>query len=99
MTAHKLRMGQIPCKRFNGDLGSCPFGRDCFYQHVDEYGNDLKYLDQSMQDIQEELERRKRRRLRHLESQRNIDAELQILEAHLALLQMGLAHFAFQLDI
>lgn len=100
MLAHKYRLSQIPCKRFqNGELGSCPFGRDCFYQHLDEYGNDVKHLDQSMQEIQEELERRKRRRQRHLQSQRQIDSELEILDAQLALLQLGLASFAFQLDI
>mmetsp|Transcript_5553 Transcript_5553/g.13078 ORF Transcript_5553/g.13078 Transcript_5553/m.13078 type:complete len:388 (-) Transcript_5553:116-1279(-) len=99
MAAHKLRLSQIPCKRFNGELGSCPFGRDCFYQHIDKYGENVKHMDQSMQDIQEELERRRQRRLQHLESQRNIDAELEILEAQLALLQLGLASFAFQLDI
>ncbi|CAJ1943629.1 unnamed protein product [Cylindrotheca closterium] len=99
MEAHKLRLSQIPCKRFNGDLGSCPFGRDCFYRHWDDYGNDIKHLDQSKQDIQEELERRKLRRQLHFQSQQNIDAELDILEAQLALLQLGLASFAFQLDI
>lgn len=100
MMAHKLRLSQISCKRFTiGDLGSCPFGRDCFYKHLDEYGDDIKHLDQSKQDIQEELERRKRRRQRHLASQNDIDAELEILQAQLHLLRLGLASFAFQLDI
>lgn len=100
MAAHKLRLSQIPCKRFNGDLGSCPFGRDCFYQHMDEYANDVKHLDLGMQEIQEILqERRERRQQQRLRHEMSMDAELEILEAQLALLQMGLASFAFQMDI
>ena len=33
------------CKFFDGKVGSCPFGQECFYAHLDEDGKDLKPCD------------------------------------------------------
>jgi hypothetical protein len=33
------------CKFFDGNLGSCPFGKECFYAHLGEDGIDLKPID------------------------------------------------------
>lgn len=95
MAAHKLRLSQIPCKRFvGGTLGSCPFGRDCFYQHKDDYGNDIKHLDRSMEEIREEMEERRRRQTRH-QSQRSLDDEFDRLAAQLLLLRLESFVFSF----
>jgi len=40
-----------PCKNFDGSLGSCPFGKDCFYRHADANGNCTKEKDQGMQEL------------------------------------------------
>ena len=41
---YKQQFSQSPCKYFDGTLGSCPFGRNCFYTHWNwnEEGEDLK---------------------------------------------------------
>ena len=65
---YKLKLATIPCKRFNGELGSCHFGKDCFYAHFDEDGNDTKSQDGSMQELYER--RRSNRNRRH---QRMVD--------------------------
>eukprot|EP00980_Cylindrotheca_fusiformis_P011213 scaffold2574_cov98-Cylindrotheca_fusiformis.AAC.3 len=48
---YKERLSRIPCKHFSGELGSCPFGRDCFYLHLDDDGIDIKNQDKSLQEI------------------------------------------------
>lgn len=67
---YKDKLAGIPCRRFQQTqrLGSCPFGSDCFYAHLDENGNDVKALDSTMQELSRERERlqetRRRRRQR-----------------------------------
>ncbi len=67
---YKDKLAVIPCRRFQETyrLGSCPFGSDCFYAHLDASGNDVKALDQSMEELFRERERiqesRRRRRQR-----------------------------------
>ena len=39
---YKNERSLIPCKHFNGQLGSCPFGRDCFYLHLNYDGEDVE---------------------------------------------------------
>ena len=57
---HKLAM--IPCKRWvTGKLGSCPFGRDCFYAHHDENGKDCKPLDKTRAELKQEINEAERR--------------------------------------
>jgi len=51
---YKAKLAIIPCKKFDGILGSCPFGKDCFYMHVDEDGRDIKFQDKSMKELHEE---------------------------------------------
>ena len=63
---YKASLSEIPCKHFEiGELGSCPFGRDCFYAHRDRKGRDIKRRDRGMQQLYEE-----RRQHRH---ERDID--------------------------
>mmetsp|Transcript_3805 Transcript_3805/g.7300 ORF Transcript_3805/g.7300 Transcript_3805/m.7300 type:complete len:284 (-) Transcript_3805:257-1108(-) len=54
LAAYKAKLASIPCKRFTGELGSCHFGKDCFYAHWDEDGNDTKPHDGSMQELYEQ---------------------------------------------
>jgi hypothetical protein len=57
LKGYKRRMASRPCKKWTGELGSCPFGRDCFYSHCDANGVDIKGRDRSMQELYEERER------------------------------------------
>jgi E3 ubiquitin-protein ligase makorin len=67
MNDYKARLANLPCKRFDGTLGSCPFGRDCFYAHL-QNSKDIKSQDQSMEEIKREREaRRQHREIDHLE--------------------------------
>jgi len=60
---YKQKCSTIPCRRFvDGKLGSCPFGRDCFFAHHDENGVDVKDQDKTMQELFEERERHRSRR-------------------------------------
>lgn len=43
-----------PCRNFNGRIGSCPFGRDCFYAHESENGIDMKHQDLKREEIQDD---------------------------------------------
>jgi Ring finger domain/CCCH-type zinc finger/RNA-binding, Nab2-type zinc finger len=56
---YKNRMAPIPCKRFRKTmkLGSCPFGSECFYAHIDESGQNVKSQDKSMKTIAAERHR------------------------------------------
>lgn len=54
---YKERLSIIPCRNFDGDLGSCPFGSDCFYAHFDDDGKDIKSQDQTMQQLYQERQR------------------------------------------
>jgi len=65
---YKNRKASIPCRRFQKTktFGSCPFGSDCLYAHIDENGQDVKSLDKSMEAIRADRERRQRRRHHHL---------------------------------
>lgn len=56
------RRAATPCKQFNGSLGSCLFGKDCFYAHFDENGRDIKDLDESMQALHSKRTRKRRSR-------------------------------------
>ena len=84
---YKRRLSCIPCKHFmkNGQkLGSCPFGRDCFYQHFDKNGKDIKQFDKSVSELHAEFLERKRRRRRH----RAYREEVELLESFLLMLQL-----------
>ncbi|KAL3810232.1 hypothetical protein ACHAXA_003029 [Cyclostephanos tholiformis] len=55
---YRDRCSTIPCKKFElGRLGSCPFGRDCFYAHTSRDGKDIKSRDKSMQQLYETRQR------------------------------------------
>jgi len=55
---YKIKLSVIPCKSFEvGKLGSCSFGRDCFYAHSDCKGKDIKSRDKTMQQLYEERQR------------------------------------------
>lgn len=55
---YKAHCATLPCKRFEvGELGSCPFGSDCFYAHLNHKGVDIKTQDQTMQELYEERQR------------------------------------------
>ena len=76
----KTKLSVIPCKNFDGELGSCPFGSDCFYAHFDDDGNDVKSNDQSCEEIHRQ--RRRRRRSRRSSS---YDRDLEEIELMLML--------------
>ncbi|KAL7497656.1 hypothetical protein ACHAWT_005675 [Skeletonema menzelii] len=75
---YKQKYSMIPCKRFvTGKLGSCPFGRDCFFSHEDESGVDMKNRDKTMQELFEERERhRSRNRRNNMGSDLDMIAEM-----------------------
>lgn len=67
---YKDKLAVIPCRRFQVSqrLGSCPFGSDCFYAHIDELGRDVKAMDASMEELARQRERiqdERRRRRQH----------------------------------
>jgi len=42
---YKKKMEEMSCRYFDGSIGSCPFGRGCFYAHVNWDGENLKLND------------------------------------------------------
>ena len=61
---YKDRLATIPCRNFDGELGSCTFGKNCFYAHLDGSGKDIKSRDESMQELYEKRIGRRERRNR-----------------------------------
>ncbi|KAL7541804.1 hypothetical protein ACHAXR_011235 [Thalassiosira sp. AJA248-18] len=58
---YKDKLSTIPCKNFDvGKLGSCSFGSDCFYAHLDRKGREIKSHDKTMQQLYEERQQRHR---------------------------------------
>jgi hypothetical protein len=45
--AYKQHLSRRECKYFNGNFGSCPFGRNCFYAHYNLQGINVKQMDVS----------------------------------------------------
>ena len=43
--SYKAHLATIPCKKFDGTMGSCRFGRECFYAHINARGHDVKAND------------------------------------------------------
>ena len=84
---YKERLAQIPCRNWEGELGSCPFGRDCFYAHLDDDGKDIKDQDRSMQQLYEE-------RQRHRDSRRE-GYDMEMIEQ---LILMGMQRNLFDRD-
>lgn len=82
IASYKTRLSKIPCKHFSGELGSCPFGRDCFYLHLNDDGIDIKEQDKSLKEIHAALEQRRERRDLFL------DDELEHLENFLIMLHL-----------
>lgn len=52
------KVGRVPCKFFNGNLGSCQYGSDCMYAHLDKDGKDCKKKDLSMEQLYQKRKRR-----------------------------------------
>lgn len=78
---YKQKCSTIPCRRFvDGKLGSCSFGRDCFFAHHDENGVDVKDRDKTMQELFEERERHRSRR-NDRDSDLDMIAEMLIMRA------------------
>lgn len=50
---YRAKLAAIPCKNFDGKLGSCSFGSDCFYAHLDCKGKDIKSRDKTMKELYE----------------------------------------------
>ena len=58
LSNYKAHCSVIPCKNFEiGKLGSCPFGKDCFYAHLSRKGKHIKGRDKSMQQLYEARQR------------------------------------------
>jgi len=69
-------MGRIPCKYFAKSRAKkpfCPFGRDCFYQHLNADGTPFVFED-GVDKLQDALQKRKTRAHR----QRNARALLEL---------------------
>ena len=45
IASYIAKVADIPCKNFSGVVGSCRFGKDCFYAHLGPDGEDLKPVD------------------------------------------------------
>lgn len=60
MNSYKAKLSKLPCKRFDGTLGSCPFGRDCFHAHM-RNGKDVKSQEKSKDELDRDREDRRRR--------------------------------------
>mmetsp|Transcript_30392 Transcript_30392/g.36116 ORF Transcript_30392/g.36116 Transcript_30392/m.36116 type:complete len:268 (+) Transcript_30392:100-903(+) len=42
LQGYKNKMEAMPCRYFDGSIGSCPFGKSCFYAHLNWDGENLK---------------------------------------------------------
>ena len=51
---YKKRLLKIPCKLFDGTLGSCRYGSDCLYMHKNDDGEDMKSKDLTMKQLWEQ---------------------------------------------
>ncbi|KAG7336485.1 zinc finger domain containing protein [Nitzschia inconspicua] len=89
VASYKARLSCTPCKRFNGKMGSCPFGSDCFYAHWNrQTGEDVKEKDKSKQELWQEkaerhrlkAERRQVLRRRRMFPQNMTTEEMQVME-------------------
>lgn len=48
---YKQEKASMSCKFFTGEIGSCPFGPECFYAHMSADGKDLKSQDVRRGDV------------------------------------------------
>lgn len=64
---YKKNCAAKPCNRYRGRRNTCPFGRDCFYAHLNQRGEDVKSQDRSKDELFEERERRQRNRRRQID--------------------------------
>mmetsp|Transcript_32500 Transcript_32500/g.68670 ORF Transcript_32500/g.68670 Transcript_32500/m.68670 type:complete len:317 (-) Transcript_32500:3151-4101(-) len=64
---YRDKLSIISCKHFDGNLGSCSFGSDCFYAHLDHNGKDVKNRDKTMQELYEGRQRHRNNRDRDIE--------------------------------
>ena len=78
MNMYKAKLSKLPCKRFDGTLGSCPFGRDCFHAHM-RNGKDVKSQEKSKDELDRDREVR-RRRAQELDDLDVIHSFLMLLE-------------------
>ncbi|KAL7456533.1 hypothetical protein ACHAWC_008898 [Mediolabrus comicus] len=86
VTNYKHKCSHIKCKKYTvGKLGSCPFGRDCFYAHYDENGIDMKKDDMTMQELFEE---RERHRLRRDRNRNNRESDLDMIAEMLMMMAL-----------
>ncbi|KAL7566307.1 hypothetical protein ACA910_013632 [Epithemia clementina (nom. ined.)] len=81
-TQYRAKLGRIPCKRFDGKLGSCPYGSDCFYAHLSaETGLDCKQADRSMKQLYEQ-------RRRHRSQQRRLEDDIDMISRAMLLMDL-----------
>jgi len=66
----RSRMAVKSCDKFDGTMGSCPFGRECFYAHM-RGGVDVKARDRDPAEMARERARRATRRRYHESSARH----------------------------
>ena len=78
VNGYKAKLAKLPCQRFNGTLGSCPFGSDCFYAHM-RSGKNVKSQDRTKEEIHAERDAR-RRRTHELNDMEVIHSFLMLLE-------------------
>jgi hypothetical protein len=85
LRSYKERLAKIPCRNWEGELGSCPFGSDCFYAHLDDDGKDIKSQDRTMHQLYEERQRHRDNRMEGFE-----------MDMISELLMMGMGSHLFQ---
>lgn len=55
---HWKKMARRPCKRFNGNKGSCKWGSDCLWAHLDSNNDDIKSYDDNRDTILSKMKER-----------------------------------------
>jgi len=84
-----------PCSQYSGP-GTCPFGSECFYAHLDQDGNDVKAQDDTADvlfqrreaEYQQRRTTRRRRRRRRMLGINDEEEEMILMRGFMSLLSM-----------
>lgn len=84
---YKHKCSTIQCREFvkTKKMGSCPFGRDCFYAHFNESGVDVKERDKTMEEL---FQRRNNRRRNNNNNNNNRDSDLDMITEMLMMMAL-----------
>ena len=91
VTAFVDRKKNKPCSQYSGP-GTCPFGSECFYAHLDQDGNDVKAQDETadvlFQRREDEYQQRRRTRRRRRLGINDEEEEMFLMRGFMSLLSM-----------